>query len=152
MALWICCRTRRDIYPQFPRSPLGTLGTMTPFWRAHTKKEKETLSFFSVSMLKQAWLITGSYSGRKGKSQAAQTYSMSINNGNSESGSYIDRLKRIGAGESTIFDLRGVNKKNTWYIQIYNLLSLYHCLFICPGYFSTEISTFMFLEFDAPIF
>ena len=54
-------------------------------------------------------------------------------------------LKRIGAGESNIFDLGGVNKK------IWDIYSLYHCLFICPGYFSTEISTVMFLEFDAAI-
>ena len=45
-----------------------------------------------------------------------------------------------------MFDSRGVTKK------IYDIYSLYHYLFICPGYFSTEISTVMFLEFDAPIF
>ena len=31
-----CCRSRLEIYPQFPRSPLGTPGTMTTPFGGHT--------------------------------------------------------------------------------------------------------------------
>ena len=61
MALWkmfICSQSRRDNYPQFPRSTLGTPGTMNPLL-AHThekkkreKKEKETLALLEYSLLK----------------------------------------------------------------------------------------------------
>ena len=32
---------RHDTYPKFPRSPLGTPGTTTPFWRAENEKASE---------------------------------------------------------------------------------------------------------------
>ena len=42
--------TRRDPYSQFPRSPLGTPGIMTPFWRTRTKKKKKNrLHFLSLA-------------------------------------------------------------------------------------------------------
>ena len=43
---------RRDSYHQFPRSPLGTPGTIIHFWHAHKKKkkkEKETQYIFSLA-------------------------------------------------------------------------------------------------------
>ena len=43
MALWkmfICSQSRRDFYPQFPRSMLGTPGTMNPLL-AHTYEKKK---------------------------------------------------------------------------------------------------------------
>jgi len=43
MALWkmfICSQSRGDFYPQFPRSTLGTPGTMNPLL-AHTHEKKE---------------------------------------------------------------------------------------------------------------
>ena len=63
MALWkmfICSQSRRDFYPKFPRSTLGTPGTMNPLL-AHThekkkKKRKETLALLEYSLLKQARL------------------------------------------------------------------------------------------------
>ena len=52
--------TLRGSYSYFPRSPLGTLGTMSPFWHAHEKKkkkeEKRNACLFRVSQLKQARL------------------------------------------------------------------------------------------------
>ena len=39
MALWICHPSRHYFYPQFPQSPLGTPGTMTPSGE-HTPKKK----------------------------------------------------------------------------------------------------------------
>ena len=44
--------TRRDPYSQFPGSPLGTPGTMTPFWRTRKKKKKKKknrLHFLSLA-------------------------------------------------------------------------------------------------------
>ena len=45
MTLWkmfICSQSRRDFYPQFPRSTLGTPGTMNPLLaHTHEKKKKE---------------------------------------------------------------------------------------------------------------
>ena len=43
--------TRRDPYSQFPRSPLGTPGITTPFWRTRTKKKKKRnrLHFLSLA-------------------------------------------------------------------------------------------------------
>ena len=43
MALWkmfICSQSRRDFYPQFPRSTLGAPGTMNPLL-AHTHEKKK---------------------------------------------------------------------------------------------------------------
>ena len=43
MTLWkmfICSQSRRDFYPQFPRSTLGTPGTMNPLL-AHTHEKKK---------------------------------------------------------------------------------------------------------------
>ena len=38
----ICCRSRRESYPQFPRSPLGTPRTVISLLaRTHEKKRKE---------------------------------------------------------------------------------------------------------------
>ena len=52
--------TLRGSYSYFPRSPLGTLGTMSPFWHAHEKKkkkeEKRNACLFRVSQLKQTRL------------------------------------------------------------------------------------------------
>ena len=61
MALWkmfICSQSRRDFYPQFPRSTLGTPGTMNPLLAlTHEKKKererkKETLALLEYSLLK----------------------------------------------------------------------------------------------------
>ena len=68
MALWkmfICSQSRRDFYPQFPRSMLGTSGTMNPLLadthekkknKKKKKKRKETLALLEYSLLKQARL------------------------------------------------------------------------------------------------
>ena len=51
------CPTRRDSYPQFPRSLLATPGSMTSLWRGHTKKKKKkeqrNACIFRVSLIKQ---------------------------------------------------------------------------------------------------
>ena len=47
--------TRHVSYLKFPRSPLGTPGTMNTFWSAHTKK-KETIAFLESLSAKQARL------------------------------------------------------------------------------------------------
>ena len=40
--MFICSQSRRDFYPQFPRSTLGTPGTMNPLLaHTHEKKKKE---------------------------------------------------------------------------------------------------------------
>ena len=45
--------TSRDSYPQFPRSPLVTLGTMIPLMaRTQSKKEEGNACIFRVSLLK----------------------------------------------------------------------------------------------------
>ena len=57
--------TRRDSYPQLPRSLLATPGSMTSLWRAHTKKKKEQRNacILRVSLIKQERLITIPYLG-----------------------------------------------------------------------------------------
>ena len=36
---------RRDSYTQFPRSPLGTPGTMIPLWHGEAKKKRKKKAF-----------------------------------------------------------------------------------------------------------
>ena len=44
--------SRHDTYPKFPRSPLGTPGTTTPFWRAENEKTSETLMLLLIKYYK----------------------------------------------------------------------------------------------------
>ena len=50
-------KSRHDSYPQFPRSPLGTPGTIADQLRKTDKKQK-TRAFLESRSVKQARLIT----------------------------------------------------------------------------------------------
>ena len=56
-----CARARlQDSRAQFPRSRLGTPGTITPFWQPNTKRKKKSLHFMTLAptearVIKSLW-------------------------------------------------------------------------------------------------